>query len=129
LVKIEFDIPEWAIGRNITIFAGTELLGYTDFVRKKKPLREFYSPLKVKDGRCNGCGTCCETAGSPFSKEQVFNLVLRLDEWTYQDDGKCPLLGENGCILRKQIPFSCARSDCSHFDECTESFIEIEGVE
>lgn len=132
--RIELEIPEWAIGRNITVYAGTELLSYTSFVRKKKringrlDIEEYYTPMKIKDGRCNGCGQCCETAGSPFSEKIYIDILNRLNNWEFKETGRCPLLGDDGCTLGTDIPFGCARSDCSHFDKCTESFIQLEVI-
>lgn len=107
LLKIEFDVPEWAIGKHIYIFANQELIGYSNHIIEKKPKkREYYTPLKVKTQRCNGCGECCES-GSPFNNiEEV-----------------CPYLTDRGCKLGNKIPFSCARSDCSiTFKKCSERF-------
>jgi len=105
-MRIELDIPEWAVGKHIYVFANEELLAYTNYIIEKKPERkEYYTPLKVKTARCNGCGQCCES-GSPFD-----------------DSIPCPHLTEDGCGLGHNIPFSCARSDCSiTFDKCSERF-------
>ena len=106
-MKLLIEIPEWAKGKHIYIFANEELLAYTNFIIEKKPeRREYYTPLLVKTTeRCNGCGQCCES-GSPFD-----------------DEKPCPHLTEDGCDLGNNIPFSCARSDCSiTFDNCSERF-------
>lgn len=125
-MKIELELPDWAIGRNITIFAGKELLAYSSFVYKKKPFFKGYPELKIKEGRCNGCGTCCEQYGSPFTREQYNEIIFRLDTTEFKEMGRCPLLGDKGCILGDNIPFDCARSDCSRMKNCTEQFIELE---
>lgn len=106
-MKIELEVPEWVIGKHITVFANQELIAYTNFIIEKKPERkEYYTPLKVKIQRCNGCSDCCES-GSPFNK----------------NEGVCPHLTENGCGLGNNIPFSCVRSDCSiTFKNCSEKF-------
>lgn len=135
MVKIEFDIPKWAIGKHIYIFANKELLAQLEYnvkkirndngniIRKQK-----YFPLKLKpdDGRCNGCGDCCAT-GLPFNKEKAIDIIKRLTEYTENNcEGACPFLDNNGCSLGINIPFGCAKSDCSKFENCTEKFVELE---
>jgi len=106
-MKIEFDVPDWAIGKHIYIFANEELIGYSNFIIEKKPKRkEYYTTLKIKTQRCNGCSECCES-GSPFD----------------DSEGTCPHHTDKGCSLGTNIPFSCARSDCSiTFKNCSERF-------
>ncbi len=106
-MKLEIEIPDWAKGKHIYIFANEELIAYSNYIIEKKPeRREYYTPLKVKTARCNGCGQCCES-GNPFNA----------------DEGACIFLKEHGCDLGHNIPFSCARSDCSiTFDKCSERF-------
>ena len=109
-MKIEIDIPDWAKEKNIFIFANQELIAYKICVSDK---------VKVKVSRCNGCSQCCES-GHPFKPEQILSLESNLN---FIDGVPCPLLGEEGCLLGNNIPFSCARSDCSHhFDKCSEGF-------
>jgi hypothetical protein len=108
MMKIELEIPEWAIGKPIYVFANQELLAYSLYIIEKLPERkEYYTPLKVKTSRCNGCGDCCKD-GSPFGSER---------------GEPCDHLTEHGCGFGPNIPFSCARSDCSkHYPNCTERF-------
>lgn len=105
-IELKIELPKWVKGKHIYVFADTELLAYTNFIIEKIPeKREYYTPLKVKVSRCNGCSQCCES-GSPFN-----------------DEKPCPHLTENGCDLGHNIPFGCARSDCSiTFDKCSERF-------
>lgn len=96
-MKIEFEVPNWAIGKHIYIFAGRELLGKMDcsvFHEDGKHMTQ-YSELRLKpaDGRCTGCGECCKS---------------------------CPFLRPQGCLLGVMIPFSCIRSVCTDYEGCTE---------
>ena len=100
-VKLELEIPEWALGKHIYVFAGRELLAVKEVrtVHENGEHVTKYLPLKVKVSRCNGCGDCCF---------------------------ECPFAGKNGCTTN--VPFDCVRSICSSFPNCTERFVEMEGV-
>ena len=105
-MKIELEIPDWTKGEHIYIFSNQELIAYSQYLIKKNPKREGYTPFKIKIQRCNGCGDCCES-GSPFNDKDI----------------PCPHLTTTGCGLGVNIPFSCARSDCSiTFTKCSEMF-------
>lgn len=111
-MKLELEIPKWAEDKNIFVFANQELIAYKMHNELK---------LKVKVSRCLGCGACCES-GHPFKPEQLLTIKKAIAKG-FNSDGPCPFLGEEGCLLGNNIPFSCARSDCSqHFDKCTERF-------
>lgn len=101
-MKIEFDVPEWVIGKHIYIFAGAELLGIKEvkIVHENGKHVTKYLPLKIKpnEGRCNGCGVCCEG---------------------------CSSLSQDGCSLKAEIPFKCIRSICTHIEECSERLEEV----
>ena len=62
-MRIEFEVPEWAMGKHIYIFAGMELLGdkQVRVIHKDGKHATYYLPLRIKpaDGRCSGCGDCC----------------------------------------------------------------------
>jgi len=127
-MKIELEIPEWAIGKHIYIFANEEILAIKEAKISKKDGEHIlsYLPLKIKpeDGRCNGCGSCCSD-GSPFSKNTILEMKKLLQ--TIKDyDNPCPFLTDKGCLLGTKIPFSCARSICSNYEECNEKMIEVE---
>lgn len=137
--SIKFEIPSWAFGRQINIFAGNELLAQKIFVREKIRqndeliIKEYYRPLKIKAGennRCNGCGDCCSTGGSPFAPKLLKEIQERLRDYEWQGTGtKCPLLAEDGCSMKGSIPFSCAKSNCQGWSKnCTEQLIELEGL-
>ena len=135
-LEIAITIPDWAFGKNISVFAGDELLAQKQFRREKKringkiEIKEYYLPLKLKpdNGRCNGCGDCCST-GLPFSREKAIDIKKRLRDYTKKHyEGSCPFLDDNGCSLGVNIPFGCARSDCSGFRNCTEKLIELEVI-
>lgn len=131
-MKVTLDIPDWAIGRHIYIFAGTELLAHQLFNDKKERVNEevvrtqFYSPLKVKpsDGRCKGCSTCCESGQS----QDILDLMLKtlgnylMKQGEFSSNEPCPFHSYSGCILGAWIPLSCAKSVCTAFDGCTERF-------
>lgn len=132
-MKITFDLPDWAVGKTINIFAGRELLAkkevevsfdgkvhvvYPDQLLKVKTLPEYC---------CNGCGDCCSTGGSPFSKQILTEIKKRLKDYEWQGTGtKCPLLADDGCSMKGSIPFSCAKSNCEGWSEtCSEKLVEV----
>jgi hypothetical protein len=49
-VKIEIEIPDWADGRHVYVFAGIELAAF----------KHAGAPWRVKSSRCSMCGKCCE---------------------------------------------------------------------
>ncbi len=137
-IRISFEVPDWVKGRHIYLFAGTELLGKKEFRKEKIRdnrgniiIKNYYLPIKLKvkpQFRCNGCGDCCSTGGSPFSQEMLSEIQFRLNDYQWQGSGtKCPLLDNNGCIMKGTIPFSCAKSNCEGWSEnCSEKLIELE---
>lgn len=118
VVKIE--IPEWAIGRHIYIFAGRELLGkcLANVSHEDGKHKTRYGPLLMKpdDGRCNGCGNCCGTASIP---EAIYNAMKKHLEKPY-DKNRCVLLSESGCVMGGHVPFGCVKSVCTDYEGCTE---------
>jgi hypothetical protein len=119
-LKIELEIPEWAKDHNIYVFAGKELFAYCFRSDDKRE-------LLVKNGRCNGCGYCCENLGPPYPQKMIAQLQFILEDYKFEDTGRCPFLLEDGCMFKGDIPFGCAQSDCSRFPGCTESF-KVEGT-
>jgi len=116
---------DWTKGKRISVFAGSELIAQKDclsvFNKDTKVHDLITQSFKVKTGRCNGCGDCCGTAGSPFPKKMLADIQSRLKDYKYSTDGPCPLLAEDGCILKGKILFSCASSNCEGWSEnCTE---------
>lgn len=128
MVKIELEIPEWAENRRISVFAGSELLAQKDVIVKfnketKKHDIIIHQPLKIKIGRCTGCGDCCGEGGSPFPEKMLEEIKRRLKDYKYSKNSPCPLLDEFGCILKGKILFSCASSNCEGWSKnCTEMF-------
>lgn len=124
-MKIEFEIPEWAIGRHIYIFAGNELLGKKEVrvVHEKENDKwkhiSNYLPLMIKpeDGRCNGCGSCCNTTS--FSRKTFIKMKKALHGFKSYEE-RCPFATDSGCMLGPKIPYSCVRSVCTDYEECTE---------
>ena len=118
LLKIEFEVPEWAIGRHIHIFAGVELLANKEvrIVHENGKHIAKYLPLKIKqaDGRCNGCGECCSDGGLNHIIIERIKKVINIET------DKCVFFSETGCILGAFKPFSCAKTVCSDYDNCSE---------
>lgn len=126
-MKIEFDVPEWALGRHIYIFAGAELLGKkeTKVVHEDGKHVFKYLPIKIKpaDGRCNRCGNCCESTG--FSRSHLVEIKRALHG--FKDyDGACAFLTDEGCLLGARIPFSCLRSVCTGHEDCSEKLMVVD---
>lgn len=121
LTTISFELPKWAEGKNIYILAGEELIGIMEhkITHVEGEHVGCYDPLLLKtaDGRCNGCGSCCES-GNFFRNELIVDFLNRLSE--YVPGNPCPMLGESGCLFGTSIPFACARSVCTSFANCTE---------
>jgi len=126
-MKIEFEVPEWAIGKHIHIFAGTELLGNKEarVYHEDGKHKIMYLPLKIKqeDGRCNGCGNCCQIISD---KDSFFLKTMQEVLLKNLDSGICPFYSDDGCVLKSFTPFSCLRSDCSGIKGCSEKFEEVE---
>lgn len=122
-MKITLDIPEWAIGKHIHIFAGSELLGQMSYHISKVNGKRIskYLPLKIKpeDGRCSGCGECCLSGFSPTTLGYMKKCLEHYDPDIDMDE-PCPFLEKIGCGLGNNIPFSCIRSYCINFEGCTE---------
>jgi len=141
LLKITFDLPDWAVGKHINVFAGSELLGRSQVRLVKKRLengemfrRTYYLPFEMKlkhDDRCSGCGACCESGG-PFAELQMIAKIMKdYPNLKPRDTTKCPMLGvgNTGCMLGSAIPFSCVKAFCGGpkgFDKCTENLIVLE---
>ncbi|MHA1440264.1 MAG: hypothetical protein ACTSPK_00180 [Candidatus Heimdallarchaeota archaeon] len=126
-MKIEFEVPEWAKNRRISIFAGNELLAQKNVLSTFNPetkKHEFHQQkLRIKVGRCSGCGDCCNTGGSPFPEKMLEEIKKRLKNYNYQQGIPCPLVDKDGCILKGKILFSCASSNCEGWSKnCTEMF-------
>ena len=122
-MQITIDIPDWAKERHIYVFAGDELLAIQEIhtvhqdgehVLVRQPLR-----VKPDDGRCNGCGVCCND-GTVIPKNLLEEMKTRLADYKYSDSEPCPFLDSDGCILGSIKPFSCITSVCSHYEGCTE---------
>ena len=129
-MKITFEVPEWSNKKIISIFAGTELLAQRQikviFDQKEKKHKNIILPIKIKpeNGRCNGCGDCCSNSGSPFYPYLLEDVKKRLNNYIYSKKGKCPLLTDDGCILKNKIPFACISSNCEGKTEnCTERLL------
>lgn len=133
-LEITINIPKWAFGKNIYLFAGAELLGELEYnyqkikkdngsiLRKKQ-----YFPLKMKpiDGRCNGCGDCCGSTG--LKKDFLFKIANKILEHDFENTKGCALLDPTlGCIMEGKIPFGCVKSNCEGWSEnCTEKLIPV----
>lgn len=121
--RIEIDIPDWAKERHIYVFAGDELLAFKEIRTvhhegKHISIRQ-KTLIKDHDGRCTGCGSCCNT-GTVIPSNLLLEMKKRLAEYEYAESGPCPFLEDEGCILGSVKPISCAMSICSSYDGCTE---------
>lgn len=91
-MKITVEIPEWAEGRHLYLFAGMELLALKRAGEKH---------VHVKAARCNKCGKCCEDLDAhvsghlPLEGRACGHLVKRTD-------------GTTDCGLGINMPLSCA---------------------
>ena len=110
-MRIVIDVPEWAQERQISIFAGVEMLA--DYHPLKDP-----DNIYVKDQRCNFCGDCCR--GVNLTKSRMLNSI----------DGQCILLVQRGdtwiCTAHTDRPLSCCR-DPNPEDEknCSITYIKV----
>ncbi len=125
-MKITLNVPEWAIGRHIYIFAGRELLAQKEclIIHKNNEHIAKYQPLKIKppDGRCTGCGSCCGLNG--IAESLLEDMKDALNNYGFPSP-ECPFITKSGCLLKGWIPFSCAKSICTDYKGCTERLEEI----
>lgn len=125
------ELPEWTKGKHIYIFAGTELLAFREVRITHEDGKHVskYLPFKIKpdDGRCNpkSCkpNSCCTQGG--LSKTQIGDILDALLNYD-SNDPACPLLTDNGCLMKAWIPFSCAKSVCTAYEGCTERMETVE---
>lgn len=126
-MKIEFDVPEWVIGRQIYIFAGNELLADKRVQVHHENGKHIvsYLPLRLKPekGRCTGCGSCCATTS--FSRKTFIAMKKALHGFKDYEK-RCPFITDDGCMLGPKIPYSCVRSLCTDYDGCTERLEVVE---
>lgn len=102
MIKIELELPDWVEGKHIYIMAGIELAAY----------KHLNKPWKVKTGKCNMCGKCCEdiTGKFPPSKEGTCIYL--------ENDGK----DKKRCSLAINRPFRCCIGTSNNVKECTEKY-------
>ncbi len=125
-MRIEFDVPEWAIGKHLYIFAGVELLGFKECVishEGEKHIATYPNSLKLKsdDGQCNKCGICCQTQG--INTDILLKILEKITKFDFANVETSPCVfyeGSIGCILRGWTPFSCVKSICTEYEGCTE---------
>ena len=123
-MKLEIEVPEWAIGKHIYIFAGNELLAKKEvrIVHENGTHVAKYLPLELKpeDGRCTGCSNCCKDGGIGVRMvEHITKLIIHKQKFN-KESSDCAFLGGDGCKLGSYIPFSCIRSVCTEWEGCTE---------
>ena len=70
-VVIHIEVPEWAIGRHVRVFAGVEQIAYKKVVSGFPNVK--YGKTMIKVGRCSMCGECCRRTGCPYLKHEVWN--------------------------------------------------------
>jgi len=104
-------VPKWAIGRNIYIFAGVNMLAQKH-VEKVKPLK--YKKLEVVTVPCNMCGECCRNLNSDWHMgvdEKGTCIHLKHEVW--------PSVGDvYVCDLDGRLPFSCSSGSPSDKPYC-----------
>jgi len=70
---VEIEVPKWAIGRHIRVFAGVEQLAYKKVVEGFPNVK--YGATMIKASRCVKCGECCRRKGCSYLKHEVWNGV------------------------------------------------------
>ena len=130
-MKIEFEVPTWAIGKHLYMFAGVELLGVKEVVithQDGKHIATYPNPLKLKpnDGQCNKCGICCQTQG--VTTDILLDIKERIAKFDFTniESNTCVFYEKaGGCILRGWTPFSCVKSICTPYEGCSERLDEV----
>lgn len=104
--------PEWSKGQQFVIMSGRETLAEYSASTKI---------LKVKTGRCTGCGECC-LALEPNSKADI--------HWGTDDEGKCKKLYQDGAMWRcgagVDMPWKCLLDPSLNTPTCEMEFHEEE---
>ena len=120
MAQFMVEIPDWAIGRHLYLFAGIELVAFQLQGEKE---------ILLKSGRCSGCGKCCMS----FVNHKFFFK-------TY-DGGVCeylrPRADENGeiiegheCALGVGRPFFCGVGDGNEKNPtCTVKYRKVKIME
>jgi len=104
MIKVNIQLPDWADGKDIFVFAGSEE------VARKVPDQDSWW---VKVGRCEQCGKCCSDLGS--GEGHPFAVI----------NGVCEHLKDGGCGLRGYRPFACCIGGGS--SDCPVTFEEYRG--
>lgn len=108
-MKMELEIPDWAFEKNLYIISALE--GDIELVA----YRELGKRWKVKDYRCNQCGSCCcKWFNSSNPKENP------CEQYEFRD-------GKGYCKLSVGMPFNCAIgiSKSPYIPECVVTYREI----
>lgn len=103
--RTEFEVPEWARERKLTILAGVESLA------TKMPWEDFWL---IKNDRCAMCGQCC----------MMFKPDTMQTPYGIDDEGKCKALIREGdkweCGARIRRPYNClADPSLDEVPECS----------
>lgn len=91
-MKIAFDLPDWAEGKNIRVFAGIEMVARVMVGR----------PPEIKVVRCGLCGKCCGDC-EHLKERQGYK----------QPNGEWAMM----CSLNEDRPQGCAHCD-GFSEEC-----------
>jgi hypothetical protein len=99
-MKLIIDLPDWAKGRNMRIFAGIEEVAHK-YVDK---------PWMIKTTRCDMCGKCCMdvTDQWKYGKDEKTGWCKRLIH--YANEYRCGSIGGR--------PFYCSAGDSADEDYC-----------
>ncbi len=100
MVLIQLEVPEWAEGRHIYIFAGREVVA-------RKLIDK---PFEIKTVRCNLCGECCHHVSSswPFGRNEEGACAKLKYERVKHADGRI----DEGYFCRASgpiVPFTCCK--------------------
>jgi len=103
-MKVTFDIPDWALQRDIYLFAGTEVVAMIPYSKGER---------WTKTGQCDYCGRCCENlpriVQEPISREKNNNCIHLVK------------IGEKKeCELGARRPWSCSVYDM-HLGQCPDA--------
>lgn len=107
-MKFVVDVPDWALGRHLYLFAGIELVAMKMYGEDQ---------MWIKTDRCSMCGKCCGGFQKWYFPQDENGICTCLKE---EEDGK------QGCNLGVARPFYCAVADGQEKNsDCTVRYMKI----